>query len=220
MDNSYKKVLLRGVAEIHKLESKNKSIEQTGLRQWKIEELKAAAAKEAGENVKGLTGALEEFANKYYQDGVETLNRMRKFKTPNKKPDANMMLYFQNRARAAFDGLTTPESKFAAYENLAQSLDADEQPYRYVVEDGLKASIKDPTYGPAIDEVIEKHQPPQERLAAKEVARRERLLQADATLRGMLETNLNEIAEGDKPSKWDYGDIFDQFVELANTGEK
>jgi hypothetical protein len=129
-----------------------------------------------------------------------------------KGKDPALMQYHQQRARDALSGLSA-DQMLEKYKELASNLKEDERDYLYVLEDAAKGLMKDVAYSAALEEVIKQNKGQLEGAALREVDRRLNFLNNDATLRGLIEMEVESVAKGEAPAGHDFAALYDEMID-------
>jgi len=116
--------------------------------------------------------------------------------------------YVQINTGHAFDGLTDEEivEKFPEY---IKNLHQDDKPYKYVVEDLVRAKVRNPGDRAMLEEVINQNQSAKEKVAAAGKARVEALSDSHKTLTGLMEGMIESVSNGERPAEHDIAETFD-----------
>ena len=202
--DEYRKTML----DVHKignrLKSDREAVLNSGLSERKIAEDLQAIRDRAKVEARLLNNQLKQRADERIQEGKRIADDFRR-----KAKDASRMLYNQNKATAAFSNMS-PDDVLERYPQIVCSLNAEEFQYLYVYEDQVRAILKDKVASLVIEEIIDKHKGPLEQAAIRELENRKGFLDTDGTIRGLIEMNLDRLANGEADSVQDFATLLDE----------
>lgn len=126
--------------------------------------------------------------------------------------DAARVSYVQTNAVNAFEGITGDEliEKYSAY---VKNLHPDDQPYRWVVDDLVRARARDQGTAEMLEHVITKNYSVEEKVAEAGLSRMQILDNTHSTLTGLMEMMVESVAKGEKPAAHDIADTYDDLMQ-------
>ena len=139
----------------------------------------------------------------------EAVNKARKGQSKDKPRNIHLAL---EEAKTYMSG--DIEASLKAFEMLMQ--DPDRRPYKHVFEDYLKfKAVDSPTYQVQVQQTIERHRTPEEKVEMKEYAVMQVLREHQKTIDGQLDESFRELAETGDTASMELGEIWDEMVTNA-----
>jgi len=161
------------------------------------------AAELANKKLKALHEELTEIVAFEKQEADRKLEEARR-----EGKDPNRAGYVQINAGYAFDGLSD-EAILEKYPEYVKNLHPDDKPYRYVVDDLVKAKVRAAGDAVMLEELISQNESAKEKVAAVGKARTDALSDSHKTLTGLMSGMIESVSKGERPAEHDIAETFD-----------